>query len=154
MCLVEGSLKLLQLEVAKRRPVNQQQRIINMHLCKHEQYSMLIVFSEQSILTMWSFTWWFFVYHSAYFPKDLGWRNVKIKEFLGVKVLANSHENARFNSNWIPFFYLSPLMRCFIVHLIAMKRWWVIVRTPTKVCDGLKGVGVTGGRFLRGRGGE
>lgn len=28
MCLVEGSLKLLQLEVAERRPVNQQQRNI------------------------------------------------------------------------------------------------------------------------------
>lgn len=34
------------------------------------------------------------MYHSAYFPKDLGLRNVKIKEFLGVTVFANSHENA------------------------------------------------------------
>lgn len=35
-------------------------------------------------------------------------------------------------------------MRCLTVHLIAMKLWWVIVRTPTKGCDGLKGVGITG----------
>lgn len=55
MSLVEGSLKLLQLEVAERSPVNQQQHTMNKHFLSTK--GMLIVFSVETlvIMVLWTY---------------------------------------------------------------------------------------------------